>query len=74
MKSYATAGVVFVALLVLNAVLWSQSSYIQRPGGHTLLSSDPYVSQRSLLGLLTSGQYGSLLEGKGEDEVRGSTD
>ncbi|KAI9461703.1 Sodium/calcium exchanger protein-domain-containing protein, partial [Lactarius psammicola] len=70
MKSYATAGVVFVVLLVLNAILWSQSSYIQRPGGHTLLSSDSHVSKRSLLGLLTSGQYGSLLEDEGEDECQ----
>lgn len=76
MRSYATAEVVFVALLIFNAVLWSQSSYSQRPGGHALLSSGSgsHVSKRSLLGLLANGQYGNLVEDEGEDEVCDSTD
>ena len=69
MRSCATAEVVFVVLLVFNAILWSQSSYSQRSGGHALLSSHPHVSKRSLLGLLASEQYGSLVEDKKEDEV-----
>lgn len=72
MRSYATAEVVFVALLIFNAILWSQSSYGQRSGSHALLLSDSHVSKRSLLGLLASEQYGSLVEDKGEDEVRDS--
>ncbi|KAH9068335.1 Sodium/calcium exchanger protein-domain-containing protein [Lactarius deliciosus] len=70
MKSYAPTSVVFVVLLVFNAVLWSQSSYSQRHGDHALLSSDSHVSKRSLFGLLASGQYGSLDEDKGEDECQ----
>ncbi|KAH8994874.1 Sodium/calcium exchanger protein-domain-containing protein [Lactarius akahatsu] len=70
MKSYAPTSVVFVVLLVFNAVLWSQSSYSQRNGGHALLSSDSHVAKRSLFGLLASGQYGSLDEDKGEDECQ----
>ncbi|KAH9058375.1 Sodium/calcium exchanger protein-domain-containing protein [Lactarius vividus] len=70
MKSYATTTLVFVVLLVFNAVLWSQSSYSQRHGSHALLSSDSHVSKRSLFGLLASGQYGSLDEDKGEDECQ----
>jgi hypothetical protein len=72
MRSYATAEVVFVALLILNTVLWSQNSYGQRSGGHALLSSDSHVSKRSLLGLLASEQYGSLVDDMGEDQVRDS--
>ena len=72
MRSYATAEVVFVALLIFNTILWSQSSYSQRSGGHALLSSDSHVSKRSLLGLLASGQNGSLIEDK--NEVRDSMD
>jgi hypothetical protein len=71
MRSYAPAEVVFIALLVLNIVLWSQS---QRSGSHALLSSDPHVSKRSLLGLLASEQNGSFVEDRGEDEVRDSID
>lgn len=66
MRSYATANVVFVALLVFNAILWSQSSYSRVPGGHALSSSASHVSKRSLLGLLASEPYGNLLEGEDE--------
>ena len=68
MRSYATAEVVFVALLVFNAVLWSQSSYSQRPG-HALLFSGSHVSKRSLLDLLASEQYGSIVEDMSKDKV-----
>ncbi|KAI9440045.1 Sodium/calcium exchanger protein-domain-containing protein [Lactarius indigo] len=70
MKSYATTSAVFVALLIFNAVLWSQSSYNQRHSGHALLSSNSHFSKRSLLGLLASEQYGSFVEDKGEDECQ----
>ncbi|KAF8269558.1 Sodium/calcium exchanger protein-domain-containing protein [Lactarius quietus] len=70
MRSYPTTEAVFVALLVFNAILWSQSSYSQRSGGHALLSSDSHPSKRSLLGLLASEQYGSLVEDKSENECQ----
>lgn len=74
MRSHATAEVVFVALLVFNAILWSQGSYSHRTGGHTLLSPNSHVSKRSLHGLLAREQYGSFVEDGGEIEVCGPID
>lgn len=74
MRSHATTEVVFVALLVFNAILWSQGSYSHGPGGHALLSPNSRVSKRSLHGLLASEQYGILVEDGGEDKVCGPID
>jgi hypothetical protein len=71
-EAYVTIKVAFVALLLVNAVLWSQGSHSQVHRGHALLSTGPDFSKRSLLGLLASEQY-SNYDG-GESKVRGYID
>lgn len=63
MGSYVTVKVAFVALLILNALLWSQGSYSRVHHGHSLLSPAFSVSKRSLPGLQASGQYSRYIEG-----------
>ncbi|KAI0264495.1 Sodium/calcium exchanger protein-domain-containing protein [Gloeopeniophorella convolvens] len=62
---YITTKVAFVALLVLNAVLWSRSNYghIARDG-RALRASAHHPAKRSLLGLLAHSQYGVLEDEK----------
>ena len=69
MGSYVTVKLAFVALLVLNVLLWSQGSHSRVHYRHSLLSPVSHASKRSLPGLLASGQYSRSVEGS--DEVRG---
>ena len=58
MGSYVTAKAAFVALLILNSLLWSQGSYSRIHHRHALLSSNSRFSKRSSsLGLLVRAQY-----------------
>lgn len=63
MGSYVTAKVAFVALLILNALLWSQGSHSRVHHRHSLSSPAFSVSKRSLPGLQASEQYGRYIEG-----------
>ncbi|KAI0001497.1 Sodium/calcium exchanger protein-domain-containing protein [Russula compacta] len=64
MRSYVTIKAAFVALLALNALLWSQGSYTRRHRGPAL--SGFYFAKRGLPGLLASGQYSDYVEGTGK--------
>ena len=64
MRAYVTIKAAFVALLALNALLWSQGSYTRRHRGPAL--SGLYITKRSLPGLLASGQYSDYVEGTGK--------
>ena len=66
MGSYVTVKAAFVALLILNALLWSQGSYSRIHRRHAPLTSDFHFSKRSSPGLLVSGQYDTYNEGPGE--------
>jgi hypothetical protein len=56
----------FVALLLLNAVLWFRGSYGQVHHNHALQSPSHDISKRSLPGLLESKQYSTYEEGGSE--------
>jgi hypothetical protein len=71
-ESYVTVKAAFAALLLLNAILWSQGSHGQIHRDHALLSPGPSFSKRSFLGLLASEQYSNY--GEGESKVRGHVD
>ncbi|KAI0279739.1 Sodium/calcium exchanger protein-domain-containing protein [Russula aff. rugulosa BPL654] len=66
MGSYVTVKAAFVALLILNALLWSQGSYSRIHRRHAPLPSNFRFSKRSSPGLLVSGQYDTYNEGPGE--------
>ena len=69
-ESYVTISrAAFVALLLLNAVLWSRGLYDQVHHNHALQSPGHEFSKRSIPGLLESKQYGTYEEGG--NEVRG---
>lgn len=72
MGSYVTVKVAFVALLVLNALLWSQGSHSRIHRSHALLFSNPHFSKRTLPGLLVNRQYDTYYEGPREvcDQIR----
>ncbi|KAH9972794.1 hypothetical protein BGW80DRAFT_1312588, partial [Lactifluus volemus] len=68
--SYVTIGrAAFIALLLLNVVLWSRGSYGQPHHNHALQSLGHKISKRSILSLLESKQQYSSYE-EGGSEVR----
>jgi len=66
MGSYVTVKAAFVALLILNVLLWSQGSYSRIHPRHAPLSADFRFSKRTSPGLLVSGQYDAYKEGPSE--------
>lgn len=63
MGSYVTPKLAFVALLILNALVWSQGLHSRVLHGHSLSSPAFSVFKRSLPGLQASGQYSRHIEG-----------
>jgi len=66
MGSYVMVKATFVALLIINALLWSQGSYSRIHPRHAPLFPNFRFSKRTSPGLLVSGQYDTYNEGPGE--------
>lgn len=66
MGSHVTVKAAFVALLILNALLWSQGSYSRIHRRHAPLPSNFRLSKRSSPGLLVREQYDTYNEGSGD--------